>query len=120
MKAGTIICEYCGELNFLSGKEDEVLSYGKICKTTKEIGIVTDKYSNEGRFILGVSPKWKERANCELRFFVIDGVCRSFVLATKDILENQIFYTYYGEEYDELAENFLFFENYDSFSDKLS
>ena len=83
-----MLCEYCGELNYLLETHDEVLSYGNISNQNKEIGIITDKYCNEGRFILGVSPYWKERANCELRFFKVGNVCRSFVLTTKDVFKN--------------------------------
>jgi hypothetical protein len=39
--------------------ENEVLSFGEIANRREgksEIGIVTDKYSNEGRFVLGAAP----------------------------------------------------------------
>jgi hypothetical protein len=48
----------------------------------KEVCIVTDKFSNEGRFVLGTSPEWKDKKNCELIKFDIEGVCRTFIIAT--------------------------------------
>jgi hypothetical protein len=112
---GTILCEYCGELKFLTDDENEVLSFGKIAqKGNKEVGVVTDKYSNEGRFVLGVSPEWKSKINCTMEVFVVGGVCRSFIVATKDVHKDQIFYAHYGEEYDAEAKDFCFLHKFDS------
>lgn len=40
----------------------------------------------------------------------VQGVCRCFVVTTKDVTDQQIFYAYYGTHYDNLANNFDYFE----------
>ena len=54
--AGFMLCEYTGELCYLNDQHDETLSFGFISYFNKEVGLVTDKFANEGRFFSGVSP----------------------------------------------------------------
>lgn len=105
IKAGQLICEYTGELCNLDKYKDaeEVLSFGKITNQYFELGIVTDNYANEGRFFSGVSPAWKDKANCEIKLFSIEGVPRAFICSVFDIEPFELFYVYYGTYYDEVA-----------------
>lgn len=52
-----------------------------------------------------------EKANCVFQFYNIDGVPRAFIVTLKNILKGEVFYTYYGQDYDEVAKTFCFFEN---------
>ena len=53
-----IICEYVGVIENLSD-QDETLSFEGFAQGIKggEVGISTDNFANEGRFVLGVPPK---------------------------------------------------------------
>ena len=105
IKAGQLICEYTGELCNLDLENDatEMLSFGKIYGAKFEIGLKTDQYANEGRFFSGVSPDWKDKANCEIRLLFVWQVPRAFIYSIKDIQPFELFYICYGTEYDEAA-----------------
>lgn len=89
----------------------EVLSFGKCGKKLKEVGIVTDRFANEGRFIAGVPSYMKPNANCYLKLVELNKMIRCFVIACRDISTNEIFYAYYGQNYDQEAKNFIFVRN---------
>jgi hypothetical protein len=70
------------------------------------LGIVTDNYANEGWFFSGVSPYWKDKANCEIKLVSISGVPRAFIYSVHDVEPFEIFYVYYGTYYDDIASQF--------------
>jgi hypothetical protein len=72
----------------------------------REVGISTDRSSNEGRFILGI-PKGHEH-NCEFTLLKIDQHCKCFIFASKIIKPGDILYAYYGNQYEEVAKSFVF------------
>lgn len=85
---------------------EEILSFGKIYYKHFEVGLVTNQYANEGRFFSGVSPDWKDKVNCEIRLLSVQDVPRAFIYAVKDVKPFEVFYVYYGTEYDKVASSF--------------
>lgn len=111
---GTVLCEYCGEISFSNAIQNEVLSLGKfpVDRKQKEVVIVTDTYANEGRFVSDVSKRHLDKTNRAFDLYVVNGVIKCLILLTNDVIEGEIFYAYYGKEYETVAKNFVYYRTY--------
>jgi hypothetical protein len=111
IKTNKILCEYAGEIgDQCKLKDGEFLYIGK-STTRKEIVISTEFYCNEGRFFSGLSCAHLDKINCELVCFSVNGVPRCFIRTTKSIEAHDIFYIYYGTEYDQQAVSFAYYKS---------
>jgi hypothetical protein len=112
VRKGEVICEYIGVVKAFDG-EDETMSFEDWATSKgREVVICTDKYANEGRFILGTTPSGKEhQANCTTKLITNSATVRCFVVAIKTLNKGDIMYMYYGPGYDTLAEQFSYKKN---------
>lgn len=51
---------------------DETISLGNIARGSKEVLITTDKFTNEGHFVSGISPLNREMASFQYSMYIVD------------------------------------------------
>lgn len=67
--------------------------------------ICTSHFANEARFIIGAPNGREDIINCEFRLFNLEGVPRCFIVASRHIAKDAIYYIDYGYQYNKKVKN---------------
>mmetsp|Transcript_37550 Transcript_37550/g.27685 ORF Transcript_37550/g.27685 Transcript_37550/m.27685 type:complete len:204 (-) Transcript_37550:271-882(-) len=111
IEEGSLLCEYKGELKQVSEKADKLQEEYMILerdKNGKLWGVFSTRMANEARYISGISKGFEEKANCDVKRLMVDGIPRAFVRTIADIKAGDILYIDYGDDYPQ--EDFIYVE----------
>ncbi|WJX40835.1 putative Histone-lysine N-methyltransferase atxr5 [Trifolium repens] len=106
IKDMTFIAEYTGDVDYLKKREfddcDSMMTLLLAEDGAASLVICADKRANIARFISGINhhtPEGKKKQNCKCVRYNVDGECRVFVVATRNIYEGEkLYYDYNAYE----------------------
>lgn len=115
IKDMTIIAEYTGDVDYLDKRErddcDSMMTLLIGPKSSQSLVICADKRGNIARFISGINNHTQEgrkKQNCKCVRYNVDGECRVFLVATRDISKGErLYYDYNGHEYQYPTHHFV-------------
>lgn len=115
IKDMTIIAEYTGDVDYLNKRErddcDSMMTLLVGAKSSQSLVICADKRGNIARFISGINNHTQEgrkKQNCKCVRYNVDGECRVFLVATRDISKGErLYYDYNGHEYQYPTHHFV-------------
>ncbi|KAF5751804.1 histone-lysine N-methyltransferase ATXR5-like [Tripterygium wilfordii] len=111
----TLIAEYTGDVDYLKNREnddcDSMMTLLLVTEPSKSLVICPDKRGNIARFINGINnhtPDGKKKQNCKCVRYSVNGECRVFLVATRDIAKGErLYYDYNGYEHEYPTHHFL-------------
>ncbi|KAJ0097564.1 hypothetical protein Patl1_27858 [Pistacia atlantica] len=115
IKDMTFIAEYIGDVDFLKNREhddcDSMMTLLLATDPSKSLVICPDKRGNIARFINGINnhtPEGKRKRNCKCVRYSVNGECRVFLVATRDIAQGErLYYDYNGYEHEYPTHHFV-------------
>ncbi|KAJ4715274.1 Histone-lysine N-methyltransferase ATXR6 [Melia azedarach] len=115
IKDMTFIAEYIGDVDFIKNREhddcDSMMTLLLATDPSKSLVICPDKRGNIARFINGINnhtPDSKKKQNCKCVRYDVNGECRVFLVATRDIAKGErLYYDYNGYEHEYPTHHFV-------------
>ncbi|XP_065875746.1 probable Histone-lysine N-methyltransferase ATXR5 [Euphorbia lathyris] len=115
IKDMTFIAEYTGDVDFIKNREDDdcdsMMTLLLAKEEYKSLVICPDKRGNISRFINGINnhtSDGKKKQNCKCVRYSVNGECRVFLVATRDISEGErLYYDYNGFEHEYPTQHFV-------------
>ncbi|XP_020203608.1 probable Histone-lysine N-methyltransferase ATXR5 [Cajanus cajan] len=115
IKDMTLIAEYTGDVDYLRKRErddcDSMMTLLIAAESCDSLVICADKRGNIARFISGINNHTQEgrkKQNCKCLRYNVDGECRVFLVATRDISKGErLYYDYNGHEYQYPTHHFV-------------
>ncbi|KHN31131.1 Histone-lysine N-methyltransferase ATXR5-like protein, partial [Glycine soja] len=115
IKDMTIIAEYTGDVDYLDKREqddcDSIMTLLLGAESSQSLVICADKRGNIARFISGINNHTQEgrkKQNCKCVRYNVNGECRVFLVATRDISKGErLYYDYNGHEYEYPTHHFV-------------
>ncbi|XP_068316652.1 probable Histone-lysine N-methyltransferase ATXR5 [Pyrus communis] len=115
MKDMTFIAEYTGDVDYIKHREnddcDSMMTLLLATEPSKSLVICPDKRGNIARFINGINNhtlEGKKKQNCRCVRYSVNGQCRVFLVATRDIAKGErLYYDYNGYEQEYPTQHFL-------------
>lgn len=115
IKDMTFLTEYVGDVDYIKNREhddcDSMMTLLLAADPCKSLVICPDKRGNIARFINGINnhtPEGKKKQNCKCVRYSVNGECRVFLVATRDIGKGErLYYDYNGYEYCYPTHNFV-------------
>lgn len=115
IKDMTFIAEYIGDVDFIRNREhddcDSMMTLLLATDPSKSLVICPDKRGNIARFINGINnhtPEGKKKQNCKCVRYSVNGECRVFLVATRDIAKGErLYYDYNGYEQEYPTHHFV-------------
>ncbi|KAM1052437.1 hypothetical protein ACFX13_000025 [Malus domestica] len=115
MKDMTFIAEYTGDVDYIKHREnddcDSMMTLLLATEPSKSLVICPDKRGNIARFINGINNhtlEGKKKQNCKCVRYSVNGECRVFLVATRDIAKGErLYYDYNGYEQEYPTQHFL-------------
>ncbi|KAK3211671.1 hypothetical protein Dsin_016377 [Dipteronia sinensis] len=115
IKDMTFIAEYNGDVDFLNNREhddcDSMMTLLLATDPSKSLVICPDKRGNIARFINGINNhtlESKKKQNCKCVRYSVNGECRVFLVATRDIAKGErLYYDYNGYEHEYPTHHFV-------------
>ncbi|WVZ18543.1 hypothetical protein V8G54_005865 [Vigna mungo] len=115
IKDMTIVAEYTGDVDYLHNRErddcDSMMTLLLGRESCQSLVICADKRGNIARFISGINNHTQEgrkKRNCKCVRYNVDGECRVFLVATRDIYKGErLYYDYNGYEYHYPTHHFV-------------
>ncbi|XP_050204278.1 probable Histone-lysine N-methyltransferase ATXR5 [Mercurialis annua] len=111
----TFITEYTGDVDYIRNREhddcDSLMTLLLAKDSSKSLVICPDKRGNIARFISGINnhtADGKKKQNCKCVRYSINGECRVFLVATRDIAKGErLYYDYNGYEQEYPTQHFV-------------
>ncbi|CAN6542383.1 unnamed protein product [Malus baccata var. baccata] len=115
IKDMTFIAEYTGDVDYIKHREnddcDSMMTLLLATEPSKSLVICPDKRGNIARFINGINNhtlEGKKKQNCKCVRYSVNGECRVFLVATRDIAKGErLYYDYNGYEQEYPTQHFL-------------
>ncbi|GMN32949.1 hypothetical protein TIFTF001_003880 [Ficus carica] len=115
IKDMTFIAEYTGDVDYIKNREhddcDGIMTLLLATNPAKSLVICPDKRGNIARFINGINNHTmdgKKKQNCKCVRYSVNGECRVFLVATRDIAKGErLYYDYNGYEHEYPTEHFV-------------
>ncbi|GAU38097.1 hypothetical protein TSUD_318910 [Trifolium subterraneum] len=115
IKDMTFIAEYTGDVDYLKKREfddcDSMMTLLLAEECASSLVICADKRANIARFISGINnhtPEGKKKQNSKFVRYAVDGECRVFLVAIRNIFEGEKLYcNYNGHENKYPTDNFV-------------
>ncbi|PKI45239.1 hypothetical protein CRG98_034366 [Punica granatum] len=115
IKDMTLITEYAGDVDFLENRKtddcDSIMTLLLASDLSKCLVICPDKRGNIARFVNGINNhtiEGKKKQNCKCVRYDVNGECRVFLVATRDIAKGEkLYYDYNGYEHAYPTHNFI-------------
>ncbi|KAH9717692.1 Histone-lysine N-methyltransferase ATXR5 [Citrus sinensis] len=115
IKDMTFIAEYIGDVDFIRNREhddcDSMMTLLLATDPSKSLVICPDKRGNIARFINGINnytPEGRKKQNCKCVRYSVNGECRVFLVATRDIAKGErLYYDYNGYEQEYPTHHFV-------------
>ncbi|GMH23977.1 hypothetical protein Nepgr_025820 [Nepenthes gracilis] len=115
IKDMTFISEYTGDVDYIRNREnddcDSLMTLLLATDPSKSLVICPDKRGNIARFISGINnhtPEGKKKQNVKCVRYNINGECRVFLVATRDIAKGErLYYDYNGYEHEYPTHHFV-------------
>ncbi|RZC07643.1 putative Histone-lysine N-methyltransferase ATXR5 isoform B [Glycine soja] len=115
IKDMTIIAEYTGDVDYLDTRErddcDSMMTLLLGAESSQSLVICADKRGNIARFISGINNHTQEgrkKQNCKCVRYNVNGECRVFLVAIRDISKGErLYYDYNGHEYQYPTHHFV-------------
>ncbi|XP_028798116.1 probable Histone-lysine N-methyltransferase ATXR5 isoform X1 [Neltuma alba] len=115
IKDMTFIAEYTGDVDYIKNREhddcDSLMTLLLATDPTKSLVICPDKRGNIARFINGINNHTQEgrkKQNCKCVRYNVNGECRVFLVATRDISKGErLYYDYNGYEHEYPTHHFV-------------
>ncbi|KAJ9177787.1 hypothetical protein P3X46_012960 [Hevea brasiliensis] len=115
IKDMTFITEYTGDVDYIRNREhddcDSMMTLLLAKDPSKSLVICPDKRGNVARFINGINnhtPDGKKKQNCKCVRYSVNGECRVFLVATRDIAKGErLYYDYNGYEHEYPTQHFV-------------
>ncbi|KAF3962457.1 hypothetical protein CMV_013031 [Castanea mollissima] len=115
IKDMTFIAEYTGNVDYLKNREhddcDSMMTLLLATNPSKSLVICPDKRGNIARFINGINnhtPEGRKKQNCKCVRYSVNGECRVFLVATRDIAKGErLYYDYNGYEHEYPTHHFV-------------
>ncbi|EEF45134.1 probable Histone-lysine N-methyltransferase ATXR5 [Ricinus communis] len=115
IKDMTFIAEYTGDVDYIRNREhddcDSMMTLLLAKDPSKSLVICPDKRGNIARFISGINNHTldgKKKQNCKCVRYSVNGECRVFLVATRDIAKGErLYYDYNGYEHEYPTQHFV-------------
>ncbi|KAI4317120.1 hypothetical protein L6164_025024 [Bauhinia variegata] len=115
IKDMTFLAEYVGDVDYLKSREhddcDSMMTLLLATDSSQSLVICPDKRGNIARFISGINNHTQEgrkKQNCKCVRYSVDGECRVFLVATRDISKGErLYYDYNGYEHEYPTHHFI-------------
>ncbi|KAH9669104.1 Histone-lysine N-methyltransferase ATXR5 [Citrus sinensis] len=115
IKDMTFIAEYIGDVDFIRNREhddcDSMMTLLLATDPSKSLVICPDKRGNIARFINGINNytlEGRKKQNCKCVRYSVNGECRVFLVATRDIAKGErLYYDYNGYEQEYPTHHFV-------------
>ncbi|GAB2232100.1 hypothetical protein Droror1_Dr00011122 [Drosera rotundifolia] len=115
IKDMTYIAEYCGDVDYIKNRErddcDSLMTLLLATDPSQSLVVCPDKRGNIARFINGINnhtPEGKKKQNVKCVRYNVDGECRVFLIATRDIAKGErLYYDYNGYEHEYPTHHFV-------------
>lgn len=115
IKDMTFIGEYTGDVDYIKNREhddcDSLMTLLLATDSSKSLIICPDKRGNIARFINGINnhtPESKKKQNLKCVRYDVNGECRVFLVATRDIAKGErLYYDYNGYEHEYPTQHFI-------------
>ncbi|XP_027339201.1 probable Histone-lysine N-methyltransferase ATXR5 isoform X1 [Abrus precatorius] len=115
IKDMTIIAEYTGDVDYIKNRErddcDSMMTLLLASDPCEGLVICADKRGNIARFISGINNHTQEgrkKQNCKCVRYSVNGECRVFLVATRDISKGErLYYDYNGYEHEYPTHHFV-------------
>lgn len=115
IKDMTFIAEYTGDVDYIKNREhddcDGIMTLLLATNPAESLVICPDKRGNIARFINGINNHTmdgKKKQNCKCVRYSVNGECRVFLVATRDIAKGErLYYDYNGYEHEYPTEHFV-------------
>ncbi|KAJ7945269.1 Histone-lysine N-methyltransferase ATXR6 [Quillaja saponaria] len=109
------IAEYTGDVDYLKNREhddcDSMMTLLLATDMSKSLVVCPDKRGNIARFINGINNHTQEgrkKQNCKCVRYSVNGECRVFLVATRDIAKGErLYYDYNGHEHEYPTHHFI-------------
>nr|5VAC_A Chain A, Probable Histone-lysine N-methyltransferase ATXR5 [Ricinus communis] len=115
IKDMTFIAEYTGDVDYIRNREhddcDSMMTLLLAKDPSSSLVICPDKRGNIARFISGINNHTldgKKKQNCKCVRYSVNGECRVFLVATRDIAKGErLYYDYNGYEHEYPTQHFV-------------
>ncbi|KAJ9170234.1 hypothetical protein P3X46_018358 [Hevea brasiliensis] len=115
IKDMTLIAEYTGDVDYIRNREhddcDSMMTLLLAKDPSKSLVICPDKRGNITRFVNGINNHTldgKKKQNCKCVRYNVNGECRVFWVATRDIAKGErLYYDYNGYEHEYPTQHFV-------------
>ncbi|KAJ8769177.1 hypothetical protein K2173_000952 [Erythroxylum novogranatense] len=115
IKDMTFIAEYTGDVDYIRNREhddcDSMMTLLLSKDPSNSLVICPDKRGNIARFINGINNHTldgKKKQNCKCVRYSVNGECRVFLVATRDIGKGErLYYDYNGYEHEYPTQHFV-------------
>ncbi|GMY12420.1 probable Histone-lysine N-methyltransferase ATXR5 isoform X3 [Fagus crenata] len=115
IKDMTFIAEYTGDVDYIKNREhddcDSMMTLLLATNPSKSLVICPDKRGNIARFINGINnhtSEGRKKQNCKCVRYSVNGECRVFLVATRDIAKGErLYYDYNGYEHEYPTHHFV-------------
>ncbi|XP_062147711.1 probable Histone-lysine N-methyltransferase ATXR5 [Alnus glutinosa] len=115
IKDMTFIAEYTGDVDYIKNREhddcDSMMTLLLANDPSKSLVICPDKRGNIVRFINGINNhtlEGRKKQNCKCVRYSVNGECRVFLVATRDIAKGErLYYDYNGYEHEYPTHHFV-------------
>ncbi|KAK9293035.1 hypothetical protein L1049_021019 [Liquidambar formosana] len=115
IKDMTFITEYTGDVDYIKNREhddcDSMMTLLLATDPSNSLVICPDKRGNIARFINGINNhtlEGKKKQNCKCVRYSVNGECRVFLVATRDIAKGErLYYDYNGYEHEYPTHHFI-------------
>ncbi|XP_041005528.1 probable Histone-lysine N-methyltransferase ATXR5 [Juglans microcarpa x Juglans regia] len=115
IKDMTFIAEYTGDVDYLKNREhddcDSMMTLILATDPSKSLLVCPDKRGNIARFINGINNhtlEGRKKQNCKCVRYSVNGECRVFLVATRDIAQGErLYYDYNGYEHEYPTHHFV-------------
>lgn len=115
IKDMTFIAEYTGDVDYLKNREkddcDSMMTLLLANDPSRSLVICPDKRGNIARFVNGINNHTvdgKKKQNCKCVRYNVNGECKVFLVATRDIAKGErLYYDYNGYEHEYPTHHFI-------------
>ncbi|XP_061342507.1 probable Histone-lysine N-methyltransferase ATXR5 isoform X2 [Gastrolobium bilobum] len=115
IKDMTFIAEYTGDVDYIKNREyddcDSMMTLLLAANPSDSLVICADKRGNIARFINGINNhtlEGRKKQNCKCVRYNVNGECRVFLVATRDISKGErLYYDYNGYEHEYPTHHFV-------------
>ncbi|KAB1210299.1 putative Histone-lysine N-methyltransferase ATXR5 [Morella rubra] len=115
IKDMTFIAEYVGDVDYIKNREhddcDSMMTLLSATDPSRSLVICPDKRGNIVRFINGINNhtlESRKKQNCKCVRYNVNGECRVFLVATRDIAKGErLYYDYNGYEHEYPTHHFV-------------